>query len=270
MRQSSISILAFALMAGGVMGQDWAKARLEKSPRHLEWVKVEYGGRVVDCFIACPQVKDPSTAVLVIHESLGLTDWVREVADQLAEAGYIAIAPHLLSGAALIASGTPEPGGRDSVRKAIDSLPSDQITADLKAARDYLAKLLACKGKVAVAGFGWGGSQSFRYATNDEELKAAFVFHGTAPTKVDELARIGCPVYGFYTSKDAPLTAIIGKTAALIAQASQMFQPLVYGGPGGGAGHGFMHTGEAPDASEADTKLHDLAWTRWKAELKKL
>ncbi len=69
-------------------GQDWAKARLEKSPRHLEWVKVKNGDRVVNCFIAYPQAKDPATAVLVIHERLGLTDWVREVADQLAEAGY--------------------------------------------------------------------------------------------------------------------------------------------------------------------------------------
>ena len=73
MGQSSISILAFALMAGAVMGQDWAKARLEKSPRHLEWVKVKNGDRVVNCFIAYPQAKDPATAVLLIHERLGLS-----------------------------------------------------------------------------------------------------------------------------------------------------------------------------------------------------
>ena len=262
--------MAIALMAGAVMGQDWAKARLEKSPRHLEWVKVKNGDRVVNCFIAYPQGKDPATAVLVIHERLGLTDWVREVADQLAEAGYLAIAPDLLSGTVPSAGSTLEPGGSDAVRKAIDSLPSDQVTADLKAARDYVAKLPGCNGKVAVAGFGWGGSQSFRYATNDKGLKAAFVFYGAAPTNVDELARLNCPVYGFYGSKDTPLTATIEKTAVLMVQASQLFYPLVVGGPGGGAGHGFMRTGEAPDASEADKKLRDLTWTRWKAELKKL
>src|SRR5579859_4297923 len=211
MRRSSISLLAIALMAGTLMGQEWAKARLEKSPRHLEWVKVKHGDRVVNCFVAYPQVKDAATAVLVIHESLGLTDWMREVADQLAEAGYLAIAPDLLSGTVLSGGGTSEPGGPDAVRKAIDSLPSDQITADLKAARDYVAKLPSCNGEVAVAGFGWGGSQSFRYATNDKQLKAAFVFYGTAPTNVDELARINCPVFGFYGSKDTPLTATIEK-----------------------------------------------------------
>src|SRR6266700_1868280 len=80
--------------------QDWAKARLEKSPRHLEWVKVKHGDREVNCSIAYPEVKDKAPAVIVIHEIFGLTDWVRSVTDQLAEAGYIAIAPDLLSGMA--------------------------------------------------------------------------------------------------------------------------------------------------------------------------
>src|ERR1041385_6316102 len=64
-------------------GQEWAKARLEKSPRHLEWVKVKNGSREVNCYIAYPEVKDKATAVLVIHEIFGLTDWVRSVTDQL-------------------------------------------------------------------------------------------------------------------------------------------------------------------------------------------
>src|SRR5437868_15495405 len=72
--------------------QDWAKARLEKSPRHIEWVKVKNGTREVKSSIAFPEVKDKATAVVVIHEIFGLTDWVRSVTDQLAEAGYIAIA----------------------------------------------------------------------------------------------------------------------------------------------------------------------------------
>src|SRR6266487_2881455 len=84
--------------------QDWAKARLEKSPRHLEWVKIKHGDREVNCYVAYPEVKDKATAVLVIHEIFGLSDWVRSVTDQLAEAGYIAIAPDLL-----------ELGGRDAV-----------------------------------------------------------------------------------------------------------------------------------------------------------
>src|SRR5882762_5131980 len=154
--------------------QDWAKARLNKSPRHLEWVKVKHGERDVNCFIAYPEVTNKATAVVVIHEIFGLSDWVRSLTDELAEAGYIAIAPDLLSGSAPGGGGTAELGGMDAVRKAISSLPSDQITGDLNAVMEYVSKLPACNGKVAVAGFCWGGGQTFRFATNNKDITAAF------------------------------------------------------------------------------------------------
>src|SRR6266498_1995244 len=152
MRQFKFIMLfvAATLAAVTVRAQDWAKPRLEKSPRHLEWVKVKHGNREVNCFIAFPEVKEKATAVVVIHEIFGLSDWVRGVTDQLAEAGYIAIAPDLLSGAAPGGGGTAELGGGDAVRKAISSLSPEQVTADLNAVLDYVAKLPACNGKVAV------------------------------------------------------------------------------------------------------------------------
>jgi carboxymethylenebutenolidase len=107
--------------------QDWAKARLDALPRHLEWVKVQHGPRKVNCFLAFPERKDKATAVMVGHEIFGRSDWVRSVTDQLAEAGHLAIAPDLLFGM------TPGGGGTDEVRKAIGALPPDQVTADLQA-----------------------------------------------------------------------------------------------------------------------------------------
>ena len=107
MNRMLVPIVAAMLSAVTTQAQDWAKARLEKSPRHLEWVKVKHGNREVNCFIAFPEVKEKATAVVVIHEIFGLSDWVRGVADQLAEAGYIAIAPDLLSGTA--------PGGAGAI-----------------------------------------------------------------------------------------------------------------------------------------------------------
>ncbi|HEY4759305.1 MAG TPA: dienelactone hydrolase family protein, partial [Thermoguttaceae bacterium] len=106
------------LSAVTASAQDWAKARLDNTPRHLEWVDVKHDNRVIKCFIAYPEVKDKAPAVLVIHEIFGLTDWVRGVTDQLAEAGYIAIAPDLLSGSAPGGGGTAELGGGDAVRSA--------------------------------------------------------------------------------------------------------------------------------------------------------
>jgi carboxymethylenebutenolidase len=254
-----------ALLGASASAQDWAKARLEKSPRHLEWVKVKHGDRKVNCFIAYPEVKDKATAVIVIHEIFGLTDWARGVTDQLAAAGYIAIAPDLLSGAAP-GGGTAELGGNDAVRKAISSLPPDQITADLNAVMDYVSKLPSCNGKVAVAGFCWGGGETFRLATNNKNIKAAFSFYGPPPNNTADIARINCPVYGFYGGNDNRINAAIPKTVELMKAAGKTYEPITYDG----AGHGFMRAGEDPTGNEANKKAREAAWKRWLGLLKTL
>lgn len=266
MRVSILSVIAGLLAIAPVTAQDWAKDRLEKSPRHLEWVKVKHGNREVNCFVAYPEVSEKATAVVVIHEIFGLTDWVRGVADQLAEAGFIAIAPDLLSGAAPDGGGTAELGGGDAVRKAISSLSPDQITADLNAVVDYVAKLPAANGKVAVSGFCWGGTQSFRFATNNRKVKAAFPFYGSGPETADEIGRIECPVYGFYGGNDARVNATIPKSTELMKSAGKTYESATYDG----AGHGFMRAGEASDAGDANRKAREEAWKRWKDLLKKL
>src|SRR6185436_19329817 len=84
--------------------QEWARQRLAKSSRHQEWVKIKYkpagGGieREVSAFVVYPEVKTKATAVVVIHEIFGMSDWIQSLTDELAEAGYVAIAPDLLSG----------------------------------------------------------------------------------------------------------------------------------------------------------------------------
>jgi carboxymethylenebutenolidase len=209
MKRVMTVLVAVLLATVPASAQDWAKARLEQSPRHQEWVKVTQGSRQVQCFIVYPEVKSKATAVVLIHEIFGLSDWVRSVADQLAEAGYIAIAPDLLSGMAPGGGGTAEYSGRDSVTRAVSSLPPDQVTADVGATIDYAAKLPACNGKVTVAGFCWGGGQAFRCATNNPDIAAAFVFYGPGPDQESAVARIHCPVYGFYGGNDARIGATI-------------------------------------------------------------
>jgi carboxymethylenebutenolidase len=259
------SFLTLATLAFTASAQEWAKARLEKSPRHLEYIKVKHGDREVNCFIAYPEVKNKAPVVIVIHEIFGLSDWVRGVTDQLAAAGYIAIAPDLLSGVGPGGGGTAALGGDDGARKAIGSLPADQITADLDAVFQYATNLPAANGKVVVGGFCWGGGQTFRYAANNKNIKAGFVFYGTPPTE-DEIARIQCPIYGFYAGNDARVTSTVAKAAEMMKKAGKSYQPVTYDG----AGHGFMRAGEAPDANAANKKAHDAGWKRWLGLLKKI
>ena len=65
MKTISALVAAFVLTLCDARAQDWAKARLDQSPRHLEWVKVKHGDREVNCFIAYPEVKEKATAVIV-------------------------------------------------------------------------------------------------------------------------------------------------------------------------------------------------------------
>ena len=150
-----------------------------------------------------------------------LTDWVRGVTDQLAEHGYIAIAPDLLSGMGPGGGKTSDFSDSNAARDALYKLSPEQVTEDLNASFDYVSKLPACNKKVAIAGFCWGGSQTFRFATNQPTLAAAFVFYGRKPRDKASLKRIDCPVYGFYVGNDARVTATIPETEEFMKDARQ-------------------------------------------------
>lgn len=251
------------LAAQAVYAQDWAKTAVEKSPRHREWVTIKHDDRSVDTFVAYPESKDKTPVVLVIHEIFGMTDWVQELSDEIAAAGYIAVAPDLLSGMG------PN-GGRSSsldqskAMEAVSHLDPNQVTADLTAAADYAKKIPASNGKLFVVGFCWGGGQSFRFATNRPDLAAAFVFYGQPPDK-DAMSRIHGPVYAFYAGNDARVDATIPDATTGMKAAGKIYEPVTYDG----AGHGFMRAGEAPDANDANKKARADSWVRLKELLAK-
>ncbi|MBA3313023.1 MAG: dienelactone hydrolase family protein [Planctomycetaceae bacterium] len=260
----SLSLLVVAVTAGLQAQEDPAKQRLEKSPRHHEWAEVPAAnGRKVKSFIVFPETDKPVPAVIVIHENRGLNDWAKSVADQLAEKGFVAIAPDLLSGTG------PDGGGTESfganATQGIYALPPEQVTSDLDAVAKYVADLDATNDKLAVAGFCWGGGQAFRYATNNPKLDAGFVFYGTAPSEED-LKKLEVPVHGFYGGSDFRITAQVPKVAETLKASDKKYDPVTYEG----AGHGFMRSGEAADASPENKKAMEQGWERWVAILKKL
>ena len=255
-------------MLGAISGsaQEWARQNVEKSPRHREWVSVTHGGRAVQTFVVYPESKAKTPAVLIIHEIFGQTDWVQDVADQVAAAGYIAIAPDLLSGMGPNGGGTSSLAQAD-VTKAVSGLDAAQVTTDLDAVADYALKLPSANGKLFVAGFCWGGGKSFQFATNRSGLAAAFVFYGPPPEK-QALAKIAAPVYGFYAGEDARIGATIPATQDAMKELGKPYAAVVYEG----AGHGFMREGEDPGSTEAhheaNVKARREAWERWKKLLK--
>lgn len=229
---------------------------LEQSPRHHEWVELENDGRTLYNFVVYPEVAEKAKVFIVIHENRGLNDWARRFADELAEKGYIAIAPDLLSNASEGISKTSDYENSDAARTALYGLDPAQVTSDLDAAFDYAKSIEAGSGVVSVIGFCWGGSQSFRYATHNSDLEEALVFYGTAPKDKSALDKIEIPVYGFYGGNDARVNATIPDTEKAMDQLGKNYSYSIYEG----GGHGFMRSGAQPEASQENINARDKAW----------
>jgi carboxymethylenebutenolidase len=236
---AAFAALLLVAAVSPIHAQDWAKARLEASPRHREYVPLKHGTRTVQALVVYPEVKNKASVVILIHEIFGLSDWAKEMADELAGEGFIVIAPDLLSGYGPNGGGSAEFASQDATVKAVSGLDADGVLADLDAAADYGKKLPASNGKIAVAGFCWGGGKSFAFAAHRKDLSAAFVFYGTGPKDV---TTITAPVYGFYAGNDARIGATIPDTTAAMKAAGKNYDPVTYDG----AGHGFMRAGEDP------------------------
>jgi len=290
----AITLVSLSLCATACSAQEWAKAALDKSPRHGEYVTLtEANGRKVQAWVVYPEVKDKAPVVVMIHEIFGLTDWARAMADEVAGAGYIVVEPDLLSGlgpapgaaapAASAAATAPMdhahmqmaqssagvafvpamPGGtaafpdQSAVVKAVSALPDAQVLGDLDAAADYGKKLPAANTELSVVGFCWGGGKSFLFATHRKDLSAAFVFYGPPPS-VDAMKNISAPVYGFYAGKDARISATVPQTVIDMKAAGKVYDPVIYDG----AGHGFMRAGNAPDADAPNSAARAAGFRR--------
>ena len=256
---SAVGIAATGWGASSLGAQDWARQAVDKSPRRREWVTMKHEGRSLESFVAYPQGQAKAPAIVVIHEIFGMTDWVESVTDEFAAAGYLAVAPDLLSGMAPNGGRTKDLPANE-VGPAIQKLPPDQVTADLNAVADFCGKLPASNGKVCVVGFSWGGGQAFHFATNRRDLAAAFVFYGSGPAP-EAIANIQAPVYGFYAGNDARINGTIPATQEQMKAAGKFFEPVTYEG----AAHGFMRAGAQPDAAEANKKARAEAWVKLKA-----
>jgi len=242
------TILSAAVLAGAAA----ASAGAQSSPNpttHGEWVHIRKGADSIRAYVAYSERSSLSPAVIVIHEIFGLTDWETTVADRLAKAGYIAVVPDLLS-----SKHGRTPADEGEARKLIGELEDARVTADLDATYAWLnAQPAVDKGNIGTIGFCWGGGQSFRYATNNPNLRAVVVAYGPAPDTAD-MRRIKAPVLGVYGENDARINAALPTVKAGMEKSGTMFTAEVFPG----TGHGFLK----PGRQGYDTPERERAWTR--------
>ena len=243
-------------------GEEQAKAALETSPRHGEFVDVQVPGSTpVRAWVVYPERRDKAPVVIVIHEIFGLSDWIRGIADQLAKEGFIAIAPDLITGKGPNGGGTEALQSRDDVVKRVRELKPEEVKARLDAVREYGIRLPAANGKTATVWYCWGGSTSFRYATEQPALDAAVVYYGSSPDTAS-LTNIHAAVLGLYGGDDARVNATIDAAEGEMRRLGKTYEKAIYEG----AGHGFLRAQTGRDG--ANLKATEQAWPRTVAFLK--
>ena len=185
--------------------QDWAKARLDASPRHHEYVTLKHDTRSLQAFVVYPEIKEKAPVVLLIHEIFGLSDWAKEMADELAAEGFIVVAPDLLSGFGPNGGGSSEFASMDATVKAVSGLDPAMVNADLDSGAEYAKHIPAANGRIAVAGFCWGGGKSFAFAAHSKVLRQHSFSMVPAPP----------------TSPRSPLPCMASMPATMLASAPQ-------------------------------------------------
>lgn len=244
-----IGLIAAAVGAAGTWFIQQQPARLDAVTTHGEWVYIKSGSDSLRAYVAYPERKDKAPGIIVIHEIFGLSPWEPTVVDRLAKEGYVAIVPDLLSTRYGMTPADP-----DSGRKLVATLEPERITADLDATYAYLNGLPAVhKDEIATIGFCWGGGQSFRYATNNPNLKAAVVCYGPPPDSI-ALARINARVLGVYGESDARIDATLPDVDRMMKSLGKSYSYDLYPG----TGHGFLR----PGRQGSDGPQVENAWTR--------
>jgi carboxymethylenebutenolidase len=224
------------------LGSDaWRMEYLKQSPRHHEIIRLDGAGRRREALVTMPLTHERSAVVLLIPEDQGIGNWAYDMADQIAAMGYIVIAPDFLSGYGANGGGRGTFTGIKSVMVALMHLKEADLQADISAWADYAQKLPQANGKLAIAGFGWGGGRAFNFALQRKDLSAIYIFYDTAPP-AERLSELSAPVYGFYAEHDPRVSRSLEGTKTAMQAAAKKYEPIVYPG----SDHMFMRLGEEP------------------------
>jgi len=201
---------------------------------------------------AWAEAGNPRGGVLVIHENVGLNDWVRSVAGRFAGAGYSALAIDLLSEE----GGTAKFTDPAQATAALNNAPPGRFVADLKSGVDELQRRVPGK-KVAAVGFCFGGGLVWQLlAAGEPQLAAAVPFYGPLPPNPD-FSGSKAAVLAFYGALDNRVTSTKDAAQAALDKAGLVNQIVVEPD----ANHAFFHDGgpryDAAAATDAWGKTLD-------------
>jgi carboxymethylenebutenolidase len=220
-----------------------------------ESVPVE--GDRFDAYCAVPE-SGSGPGVLLFQEIFGINDNIRGLADRLAGAGYVTLAPDMFWRIERRFERKDESGMGDAFAM-VQRLDFEKAAEDIRAAHAHLLGMPECTGKIGAVGFCLGGALAFTAATRSRVdgrgIDAAVCYYGSAINgMLDQVGGLACPSLFHYGSLDAFITP---------EQINEV-EAAVQGRPGVefhryAAGHAFSNW-DAP--SMYDEAAADEAWAR--------
>ena len=204
-------------------------------------IKLDVNGKSVNAYLASPANGGPG--ILLLHAWWGLKPFFKELCDQLAEHGYVVLAPDLRDGQ--IATTIDE--AKELMQKSDDQLLGDTVMA----AKDHLYNITL--NKIGVIGFSMGAAWALVAAENDpEKITATVLFYGAYPMN---FKNIKSKILGHFCEVDEwePIEGVREMETNLKAagvDATLHFYP--------GVGHWFVES----DRPEYDSASAGLAWER--------
>jgi carboxymethylenebutenolidase len=212
------------------------------------------GGKVTGYMARQKEGAAKRPAVLVVHENRGLNPHIEDVTRRLALAGFLALAPDLLS----IFGGTP--ADEEKSTQMIRQLNLDQTVAQLVAGTKFVKSHPQSTGNVGAVGFCWGGGVVNWLATASPDLGAAVVYYGVQPP-ADKVAQIHAPLLLHYAGLDERVDAGIPAYESALKADHKSYQLYMYPN----VNHAFNNDTAGP---RYDKEAADLAWGRTVAFLK--
>lgn len=205
-------------------------AQVDSNDPGLTSSEIKYAstdGTAIGAYLTRPKGDIARPAVVVIHEWNGISDHIRDVARRLAKAGYVALAPDLLSRQ----GGTSSFASSEAAIAAGRKLDDEAITKDLTGGVNYLkGQSFVGANKIGVIGFCWGGGKALLFTTRSKDLAASVIYYGANPANLEDVRNITAPVLGHYGGADERITSAVPKLADAMKQYGKSFEYRVYPG----------------------------------------
>jgi carboxymethylenebutenolidase len=164
----------------------------------FEGIATDGDGRVVSAYLAKP-ASDAGCGIVVIHDDWGLTEFIRDVCDRLARAGFVALAPDLFHG--------PIADNQATADQLSKELERDCADVDLESAVAEIFNQHATQGsKVGALGLGLGGSLALFLSSRHRRIGATADLYGAQPELLPELESVAAPVLAIFAGEDESVT----------------------------------------------------------------